>query len=429
MTGRVTPLGVSLLTVAAWALSLAVISARPELFVAALPLVLVLAMAAARRTVPEYSVTYQLSADRVMEGENVSVTVTVTARSAVPFMEVLEILPRDCEVTSGRNRAILALRAGQAASFGYEVRGIRGVHDFGTVVVRTRDRWGLRAWEQPHVDKKLVRVYPRVAPLRNLPRPLRTQTSVADYVSPALGEGIEPGDVRQFAPGDRLRQVNWRASLWRASLRRGTLYVTQHHRERNADVVLMLDTLAEVGAASESTLDLGVRAAASLATAYLARKDRVGLISYGGTIDWVKPATGRIQYERLADTLVRATVVFTYVSKDLAFVPPRVLPTHALVIAVTPLLDPRFTRAALDLAARGFDLVVVVVSPVDVTRAMLPASPTNHLACRLWALDRRAGLDEFRRHGIVVLEWRPSEPLELALAAQGRRRPHPVAAG
>ena len=31
MTGRITPLGVSLLTVAAWAVSLAVLSARPEL--------------------------------------------------------------------------------------------------------------------------------------------------------------------------------------------------------------------------------------------------------------------------------------------------------------------------------------------------------------------------------------------------------------
>jgi len=140
-------------------------------------------------------------------------------------------------------------------------------------------------------------------------------------VAPALGEGIEPGDIRQFAPGDRIRQVNWRASL-----RLGALYVTEHHRERNADVVLMLDTLAEVGPPRDGTLDLGVRATASLAAAYLARKDRVGLINYGGTIDWVRPATGRAQYERLADTLLRAAVVFTYVSKDLAFVPPRVLP-------------------------------------------------------------------------------------------------------
>ena len=188
----------------------------------------------------------------------------------------------------------------------------------------------------------------------------------------------------------------------------------------------MLDTLAEVGEAPEGTLDLGVRAAASLAAAYLARKDRVGLISYGGTIDWVKPGTGRVQYERLADTLVRASVVFTYVSKDLAFVPPRVLPPHALVIPVTPLLDPRFTKATLDLAARGFDVVVLVVSPVDVTRSMLTQSLLDDLACRLWTLERHARLDEFRRHGIVVLEWRPSEALELALAGQGRRRRQPV---
>jgi uncharacterized protein (DUF58 family) len=424
MTARVTPLGLSLLTVAAWALSLAVISARPELFVAALPLVLVLVMAALRRAVPDYSVVHHTSVDRVIEGESVTVTVTVTARSAVPLMELLEPLPRNCERVSGRNRALVALRPGQSASFSYDVRGARGAHDFGTVVARARDRWGVRAWERRHVERKVVRVYPRLAPLRSLPRPLHTQTSIGDYVSPAFGEGIEPGDVRRFAPGDRLKQVNWRASL-----RLGTLYVTEHHRERNADVVVMLDTLAEVGGASERTLDLGVRAAASLAAAYLARKDRVGLITYGGTIDWVKPGTGRIQYERVADTLLRADVVFTYVSKDLAFVPPRVLPAQALVIAVTPLLDPRFTTAALDLAARGFDLVILVVSPVDVTRSTLRGSLTDQLACRLWTLERRARLDEFRRHGIVVVEWRPSEALELALAGQGRRRPHPVAAG
>lgn len=424
MTGRVMPLGLSLLTVAAWAVALAVVSARPELFVASLPLVLVLAMAALRRGAPDHAVSHEVSADRVIEGEPIAVTVTVTARSAVPLMEVVDRVPPDGALVSGRTRALVTLRPGQSTSFRYELRATRGVHDIGTVATRVRDRWGVRAWERRHVDRKAVRVYPRIAPLRSLPRPLHTQTSIGDYVSPALGEGIEPGDIRQFAPGDRIRQVNWRASL-----RLGTLYVTQHHRERNADVVLMLDTLADVGGQPDGTLDLSVRAAASLAAAYLARKDRVGLISYGGTIDWVKPGSGRVQYERLANTLLRASVVFTYVTKDLAFVPARVLPPQALVIAVTPLLDRRFTTAALQLAARGFDLVVVVVSPIEVTRGMLRGSPTDDLACRLWTLERRAALDEFRRHGIAVLEWRPTEALELALAAQGRRRPHPVAGG
>jgi uncharacterized protein (DUF58 family) len=180
MTGRVTPLGMSLLTVAAWAVSLAVLSARPELFVAALPLVLVLAMAALRRSAPDYSVVHEVSAARLIEGESVWVTVTVTARSAVPLMELLDLLPRDCVLASGRNRALVALRPGQTTSIRYEARGPRGAHAFGTIIVRGRDRWGARAWEQRHVDRKIVRVYPRIAPLRSLPRPLRTQTSIGD---------------------------------------------------------------------------------------------------------------------------------------------------------------------------------------------------------------------------------------------------------
>ncbi len=425
MTWRPTPLVATLLTVVAWAVCLAVLTARAELLFVVLPPVVALVTLGRRAAVPECSLSLDVSADRVFEGETVTVTMSVRATSAAALVIVRGPLPADTRLVSGRHRAAATLRPGETATWRYDVRcAARGAHEFGTMIVQVRDRWGLRACERRHLAARPVQVYPRIAPLRSLPRPLHTQTSIGDYVSRALGEGIEPGDIRQFAPGDRIRQVNWRASL-----RLGSLYVTQHRRERNADVVLMVDTLAAVGPAHDTTLDLGVRAAASLATAYLARKDRVGLINYGGTIDWVRPGSGRVQYERLADTLLKAAVVFTYVSKDLGFVPPRVLPSHAIVIAVTPLLDPRFTKAALDLAARGFDLVVLVVSPVEVTRAMLKASPLNALACRLWTLQRRAALDAFRRHGLAVCEWNPSEPLERALAGVERRGARAVAAG
>ncbi len=63
------------------------------------------------------------------------------------------------------------------------------------------------------------------------------------------------------------------------------------------------------------------------------------------------------------------------------------------------------------------------------TRAALRPSPTTDLACRLWTLERRAALAELRRHGLSVLEWEPPEPLELALASAGRRRPRLAIAG
>jgi uncharacterized protein (DUF58 family) len=211
---------------------------------------------------------------------------------------------------------------------------------------------------------------------------------------------------------------------WRATLRLGTLHVTQHHRERNADVVLMLDTLSEVGAPGATVVDVAVRGAATLAAAYLARRDRVGLIEYGGQLRWVRPGSGRAQLQRLLDTLLDASVVFTYVSRDVDLIPPRILPTQALVLALSPLLDARFVRAATDLAARGFDLVVIAVSPVASARAAVRGGRVADLAARLWSLERRVQLDALRRRGLTIVDWDGVEPLDVALAAlrQPRRR-------
>lgn len=170
------------------------------------------------------------------------------------------------------------------------------------------------------------------------------------------------------------------------------LHVTEYQTERNADVVLMLDTLSLAGRAPATTLDLSVRAAASLAAGYLRRKDRVGLIDYGAAIRWVRPGSGRAQLERLLDPLLDADVFFTYVAKDLDLVPPRVLPPQALVIALSPLLDPRFVAAVTNLRARGFEVVVLAVSPVDLTRAAVPPSDLVDAACRLWGVERRLQL-------------------------------------
>ena len=71
--------------------------------------------------------------------------------------------------------------------------------------------------------------------------PLETQVFVGNQVSRARGDGIEFADIREWAPGDRVRSINWRASA-----RRGELWVNQQHPERNTDVVLFLDTFTDV---------------------------------------------------------------------------------------------------------------------------------------------------------------------------------------
>jgi len=415
VTWHPTPLNLSLLALAGWALFLGVATGRAELVLAGVPLLVTLALGQRVAPPPALRVDHVLSAARLVEDERVTVTVTLRAQGD-GLVELLEPLPAGVSLESGDTHAFFRVRAGEDLAWRFVLRcaGRRWVRLGGTHV----RLWGplaLMAAEGRHRAAHALAVYPRLAAPRHLPRPVRTQTFVGNYVSRAQGEGIEPGDVRPFVPGDQVRHVNWRATL-----RLGALHVTQHHRERNADVVLLLDTLSEVGPSGDTVVDRAARGAAGLAAAYLARKDRVGLIEYGGQLRWVRPGSGRAHFQRLVDALLEASVVFSYVTRDVDLIPRRILPPQALVIALSPLLDPRFTRTALDLAARGFDLVVIVVSPVDVTRTTLPASALNDLAGRVWALDRRAHLDEFRRHGIAVLEWNPSEPLEGALAPSGR---------
>jgi uncharacterized protein (DUF58 family) len=418
MTARVTGLTASLSGLMALALFLGLLSGRPELFLVAVPLAVRLLSSALWRGAGDCSLTHHVSAERVFDGDRLRVTVTLTARSRLPLVELLEPLPPSVELASGHNRSVFSVEAGRSVRWSYELRCVgRSRFTLGTVYARIWEPAGLRVAETRYLDPKPVRVYPRIAPINRLPQPLWTQTGVGNYVSPALGEGLEPGDIRPFAPGDRVKHVNWRASL-----RLGRIYVTRHQQERNADVVLMLDTLSQVGVPPTTSLDLCAQAAASLARAYLARKDRVGLIEYGGVLRWVKPSSGRPQFERLLDYLLNAQAVFTYVAKDLAMVPPRVLPPQSLVIALSPLIDDRFVEAVEDLSARGFDVVVLSVCPIAITRAALPPSALTDVVCRLWELERQARLLELRRLGLAIADWHPAEPLELALGSFRRHR-------
>jgi len=420
---RATPLAFAAATLIAWALLLGLVTDRAELFVAAVPLAAGLLGVGPRTRAPRFELRQELSADRLAEGDRVVVSVHVAASDPAPMIEILVALPPLIEIAAGSNRVVLAVGPGTEESWSFAVLcPARGRFDLGTVYLRVWDRSGMAVSESRQASAQPISVYPYAAPIRHVPRPARTQLSFGNYVSPLLGEGIEPGEIRPFLPGDRTRRINWRVSL-----RRQQLYVTQFHEERNADVVLLLDALSDSGAAPYSTLDASVRAAAALAGAYLARKDRVGFVEFGGFLRWINPATGQRQGAALVESLLPAATHFSYVVPQLDRLPARVLPPQALVIALSPLLDRRFVTALIDLAARGFDVVVLAVSPIEATRLVLGGSLLDDVACRLWAMEWQTKLDGLRRQGLAIVEWHPGTPLDAVLAPIARSRPRPVA--
>jgi uncharacterized protein (DUF58 family) len=156
-----------------------------------------------------------------------------------------------------------------------------------------------------------------------------------------------------------------------------------------------------------------VRAAAALAARYLREKDRVGFVSFGGTLNWLLPATGVAQLYRIVDAVLDSRVVLHYAWRNLDVVPRRTLPPHALVLAISPLLDERTTDALLDLRARGFDLAVIEVSPLEYAAA--GPTPADAVAHRLWRLKREAQRTRYERAGVPVAVWTGDASLAGAL--------------
>jgi uncharacterized protein (DUF58 family) len=189
--------------------------------------------------------------------------------------------------------------------------------------------------------------------------------------------------------------------------------VNESHPERNTDVILFVDSFAEARSGGEGTLDLAVRATATLANAYIGRRDRVGLIAFGGILRWLVPGMGTVQLYRIVDALLDTQIVLSYYWKEIDVIPRRTLPPNAMVIALSPLLDDRSVGALLDLRARGYDLTVIDVSPVPFTPR--PASGLDSVAYDIWTLRRDALRHRLQSAGVAVSEWRDDTPLQAVL--------------
>jgi uncharacterized protein (DUF58 family) len=392
----------------------------PELVALAAPFALVLAVGLAIGRAPQLEVAGGLDRERALEGDELAFRVRLRAAGAVERLDLNLALP---DGLAGDGPVSLHLRANEERELELPIRCLRwGGYTPGEIHVRAVDRLGVFSFEDVVDLREALKVYPLPELLLGILKPLETQVYSGNQVARAKGDGIEFADIRPFVPGDRIRRINWRASA-----RRGELVVNELHPERNTDVILLLDTFSEARTAERGTLDLTVRAAAALAAQYLGRKDRVGVVGFGGAVNWLLPATGVAQLYRIVDSLLDTEIVLSYAWKGVNLLPARTLPPKALVIALSPLLDERSTRALLDLRARGFDLAIVEVSPVPFTPPGRSAS--DQLAHRLWVHLRAAVRWQYESAGVRVVEWRDGVPLagpleELAASRRYARVSH-----
>jgi uncharacterized protein (DUF58 family) len=341
---------------------------RPAFAALSVPFAVVVGAALAASSRPELRVAFSLDSGRMLEGRTIAGRLDVRADGPAEWLELELVVPEGLTLVGDVGRTAFRLAAGASRRFDYELDCTRwGAYRVGLVDVRARSAFGLLSMTG-RIDAVLpLRAYPRRERLLRVVQAHETTPFSGSQVSRAKGEGIEFADIRPFAPGDRVRRVNWRASA-----RRERMYVNESHPERASDVILFL-------------------------------------VSFGGTLRWLSPAMGLRQQYRIVDALIETELARSYLLTTVDVIPRRVLPPQALIVALTPLLDQRTINALLDLRARGFDLAVVDVSPIPY--AADAGDTGDDLSWRLWTMWREALHRRYERAGVPVVAWTPERSL------------------
>lgn len=262
-------------------------------------------------------------------------------------------------------------------------------------------------------------VLPPVRALPAGPLPPRPAGLVGAHHSPRPGDGTRLRDIRAFQPGDRLRDLDWRVSLRAGAATGGlltpaTMHIRERHAEADADLVIALDTRADVGAdlgewarpnrtgiRPDGSLETSVLAACALAAHHLRAGDRVGLVDLGRPQLSVRQGTGRRHLARLRRQLV--TCAGTAGWSSAAVLRAEQVPRGALVVLLSPFLDDTVTDIAVRAARRGNAVLAVDVLPMPLRPDR--DSEWGEITMRVLRAEHRARLDALRGHGVAVLRW------------------------
>ncbi|KYH36696.1 MAG: hypothetical protein AYL28_006050 [Candidatus Bathyarchaeota archaeon B23] len=219
--------------------------------------------------------------------EQVSETIRVRVRGGVGVVTIGDVLPSSFSLEEGTNfkalwkgvkdvEAPISYRATCARRGLYQLEGVH---------------YEARHFLQMSRTQIGVREAPRTYTVR--PRPLlvkrvRHREAVTAIPMPAEAKyrfGISTTDfleVRDYAPGDPYRMINWKATARRLSTSPSPLQVNEYEREGRKVVWIFLDSSPRMatGTTLRSALDYAVQAALGLGDFYLSRGCRVGLVVY-----------------------------------------------------------------------------------------------------------------------------------------------------
>ncbi len=190
-------------------------------------------------------------------------------------------------------------------------------------------------------------------------RRLVESSFAGQYHSVFKGRGMNFEEVREYAPGDEIRSIDWNVTA-----RMDKPFVKKFTEERELTVMLLLDVSASgnFGSVTSSKRELAAEVAAILAFSAINNNDKVGLLLFTDRIELlIPPKKGRQHTLRL----IRDMLYFepqgreTDLAGALNYV-NQLLPRRALIFLISDFLCPDFSRP-LNVTSKKHDLVALPV--------------------------------------------------------------------
>jgi uncharacterized protein (DUF58 family) len=126
------------------------------------------------------------------------------------------------------------------------------------------------------------------------------------------------------------------------------------------------------------------------------------------------PDYGKVQRERIMQSLASARVGESSVFAGLEHLSSRMFPPESQIVLVSSLVNDDL-NVLIQLRARGYQVMVISPDPIKFERTLLPASFEADLATRIVRMERNLLVRRLERAGIQVIEWDLSRQFDQAL--------------
>ncbi|MFP4343246.1 MAG: DUF58 domain-containing protein [Anaerolineales bacterium] len=235
----------------------------------------------------------------------------------------------------------------------------RGLFYLGPTFVETGDPFGIYTVRLEYPQTMPLLVLPPIVPLPQIQVAPGGRTGEGRPRATALDRTVSVSSVREYAPGDSRRWIHWKTSA-----RRDGLFVRTFDGTPAADwwVLLDMNRHVQAGEGENSTEELGVILAASLADRGIRNRRAVGLMAHGEDLAWLPPQEGDGQRWEILRSLALARPGDRPLSELLHRIRPA-LRQRTSIIIITPSVSGLWVEDLLRLLRRGAVPTVLLLDP------------------------------------------------------------------